>query len=350
MESLLFASSIAAAKFALYLNSKKAPSSEAFVSYTTQAGVATHWRMVQATVYQMIGTNPVCDNSADLKGQRILLTGGYGGIGLETAKGLVKRGANVTIVGRTEAKLMAAIDRIKEELHLKNSALQGSIRYTVADMSDLDAVRVLVKRLVIAGQKFDQLILNAGVWPQEYSRSRQGCEIAFATNALGPHMLLRALINSNLLRPEARVIAVTGDIYITVAGQGDKENCTPDFFYSTAQGCQDAYCRSKLGLMWLFDQMHQHYPALHMYLVHPGVVDSGLMGDNPLPKCILVSNEEGAQTTLICATADTKLLVSGGYYHNTLGRVELDASDPALNASKAEALWEVAENLIVPYL
>lgn len=349
MDLLLFVSSVAVVKCVGIVNAKKSPSSIPFVSRTTQAGISPDWRLIQAVALQLFGINPICDDYISLKGQRILLTGGNAGIGLETAKGLVKRGADVTIVGRTESMLMAAIDSVKKELQSSNS-LVGSIKCSVCDMSDLDSIRVLVNRLAIAGHKFDQLILNAGVWAEEYSRSRQGCEISFATNALGPHMLLRSLLNKDLLKAQARVIAVTGDIYITLAGQGDKENCTPDFFYSSVQGCMDAYCRSKLGLMWLFEQMHQHYPALHMYLVHPGVVDSGLCASNPLPKSMQINNAQGAQTTLIVASTDVSFLVSGAYYHNTLGRVELDSRDPALNATKAEALWEVAENLIVPYL
>ena len=39
----------------------------------------------------------------DIKGKNIIITGGSLGIGKETAKSLVEKGANVLITGRSEA-------------------------------------------------------------------------------------------------------------------------------------------------------------------------------------------------------------------------------------------------------
>lgn len=48
----------------------------------------------------------------DLSGKSVLVVGGTNGIGLAVAKGAVSRGAHVSIAGRSEAGLKAAVDEI----------------------------------------------------------------------------------------------------------------------------------------------------------------------------------------------------------------------------------------------
>ena len=313
------------------------------------------FQSAQGLLLQTVHSNPVATfKEGSLRGQLIVLSGGNGGIGFETAKGLVKRGGDVIIVGRNERKIEEAVQRIKNEL-LVEGIHSVSLQYIVADTSDLDSVVKLVQVLQhhFSARKIDQLILNAAVWPNEYSVSAQGHEIAFATNTLGPHLFLRALIQQDVLKPNARVISVTGDIYVSVFGSDD-ETATPDFKYGTPSkfetAGQVAYCRSKLGMMWLFDEIHALVPSLQMFLVHPGVIGSNLVQGNPMPAFLMLNNEQGAQTTLVVATAGTDLLESGAYYHNTLGKLVLPASDPAKNATKRKEFFAVAEGLIAPYL
>jgi len=122
------------------------------------------------------------------------------------------------------------------------------------------------------------------------------------------------------------------------------EGCSSDFEYD--DGAQIAYCRSKLGVMTLFDQYVQRFPKLHLTMVHPGVIDTGLAndgrGNEMVPKPLLIDNEEGAQTTLILATEATE---RGAYYHNCFGQVTLPQQDPAKNVSLGLEMWELAERL-----
>jgi hypothetical protein len=95
--------------------------------------------------------------------------------------------------------------------------------------------------------------------------------------------------------------------------------------------------------MWIARELQRRHSNFNVYIVHPGLVASRLVGraDGVLRRLntrLLISPEEGAQTSLMCATQNN--LSHGSYYHNLHGEVELDNADPALNDIAAAQLWE----------
>jgi NAD(P)-dependent dehydrogenase (short-subunit alcohol dehydrogenase family) len=56
---------------------------------------------------------PNAKHAGKLEGKVALITGGYSGIGLATAKQFVNEGAYVFITGRREAELAAAKNRLE---------------------------------------------------------------------------------------------------------------------------------------------------------------------------------------------------------------------------------------------
>ncbi len=267
----------------------------------------------------------VCPATPRLDGQRALVTGGGRGIGLETTRGLTARGARVISASRSAHG---------EHVPAGFAAL---------DLADLASVERCLDDLAeaLGSARLDVVVANAGLWPTRYAESAQGHEIAFATNVLGHHALVRGLQARRLLADDARIVVVTGDIYIMA------RDCTPDYRYRGAYGGQLAYCRSKLGNLWWVRALARREPGLRVHAAHPGVVASELGGSHraiaAVKRALLLSLEGGAQTSLFCATQPG--LASGTYYHNTLGRVELRPDDPAADAAKAEALWEQLESL-----
>ena len=68
-----------------------------------------------------------------INGYSVLVTGGGSGIGEAAAAKLAADGANVMICGRTEEKLIAAVERIK------TNAVDGTtVAHVVADVTDED--------------------------------------------------------------------------------------------------------------------------------------------------------------------------------------------------------------------
>lgn len=71
---------------------------------------------------------------ADLAGQHAFITGGGSGIGLACAQAFLSDGAQVTLVGRTESRLQAAL-----------ASLDGAAAYEVADIADEGALQTAVE-------------------------------------------------------------------------------------------------------------------------------------------------------------------------------------------------------------
>ena len=281
--------------------------------------------------------NLVCPDTPRLDGARALVTGGNRGIGLETSRGLARRGAEIVLAARGEESGKRAAETLRADF-------RKPAQFVALDLGDLRAMPRTLDRIegTLEGQPLDVLVANAGLWPTRHARSAQGHEIAFATNVLGHHALVRGLQARGLLAESARVVIVTGDIYVM------SRDCTPDFAYRGAWGGQLAYCRSKLGNLWQGRELARRHPALRVHVVHPGVVATDLGGSvggaaAAMKRAILLAPEQGAQTTLFCATQHA--LESGAYYHNTLGRVELRPEDPAADDVRAAAFWELLESL-----
>ena len=278
----------------------------------------------------------LCPKIGPLDDRLIAITGATSGIGLETARHLIAAGAWVLFLVRNERKAQSALEALGEPRRVTVVPL---------DLSDLSTIPPAVSRVQALGRPIDTLIENAGVSPHHYAQTQQGYESAFGTNVLGHFALRQALLKSGALQPTARVVIVTGDIYITAS------DCTADYRYRTMIGGSFAYSRSKLGNAWIANALHRRYPSLSVTLVHPGVVNSGLMmGDSLIERLLkkpLLPTALGAQTSLYCATQSVK---NGGYYHNTFGLAHLSPDDPALDERKQDALWQACEQMAAPYL
>ena len=87
----------------------------------------------------------------NLKGKNIIITGGSLGIGKETAKSLLKKGANVLITGRSLERL-------------KNSFNNDKIKVIEFDIGDIENIKKHTQKcLEILDNKVDVLINNAGI-------------------------------------------------------------------------------------------------------------------------------------------------------------------------------------------
>lgn len=293
-------------------------------------------RMLAASFGQARRT-PRCPDTPRLDGKLAVVTGATGGIGLEIARGLARRGAALILPCRSPVKGEAVAAALR-------SGEGAAIDLVEMDLEDLVSVRRGAEAIVraAAGRPVELLVENAGVWPQRYAETRQGFEIAFGVNVLAHFALRRALSEAGALR-SARVVMLTGDIYIL------QSECTPQFRWSGLLGGMRAYCRSKLGNLWIGAELARRAPQLEVAVVHPGVVATNLAGaggalGNRFKRLVMIPPELGAQMPLVCATQPG--LESGGYWHNAHGRMRLAPNDPARDAASAARLFGACEELV----
>lgn len=95
------------------------------------------------------------DYFSELRGKKVLVTGGSKGLGLDIALAFAGLGANVVITGRQESALEEAVSRLKE--------LQSDSSYITADMKDVASVRKMVDEATERMGGLDVLVNNAGV-------------------------------------------------------------------------------------------------------------------------------------------------------------------------------------------
>tara|TARA_Y100001968_G_scaffold299033_1_gene309363 strand:- start:92 stop:994 length:903 start_codon:yes stop_codon:yes gene_type:complete len=135
-----------------------------------------------------------------------LITGANSGLGYETSKFLLERGATV---------IMSCRDLLKGE-NAKKELLKfnfpGKIELAELDLSDLINVKKFADSIKNKFDYLDVLINNAGVMAPPKTFSKQGFEIQFAVNHLAHMFLTLELLPMLKERNNSRVVTVTSGV------------------------------------------------------------------------------------------------------------------------------------------
>jgi len=134
----------------------------------------------------------------------MVVTGGTGGIGFQTALALARTGAHLVVTGRDAARGEEAVRAIRQ------SSDNPHVDLELADLSRRSEVASLAERIGRRFPRLDVLINNAGSLTTTRKRTEDGMEFDFAVNVAAPILLTRALGDSLTAARPARVINVTG--------------------------------------------------------------------------------------------------------------------------------------------
>jgi len=236
------------------------------------------------------------DPAPDALGGRVAaVTGATSGLGLATAAGLARLGAQVRLVVRDTAKA--------EEVRRSLAARVPGADLVVdrCDVGDLDDVRRFVDDLDVP--HLDVLVHNAGAMPPQRTESVQGHELTMALHVLGPVLM------TELLRPrltDGRVVLVTsGGMYGQRLRDDDPEYLTGEYSPTTA------YARSKRAQVELLPVLQERWGTggVSVTATHPGWADTpGIAGSLPgfrrLTAPLLRDAEGGADTTVWVAATE----------------------------------------------
>jgi NAD(P)-dependent dehydrogenase (short-subunit alcohol dehydrogenase family) len=115
----------------------------------------------------------------DQSGRVAIVTGANSGIGRETARELARKGAQVVLACRSEARAEEALSDIQSELPA------AKVEFMALDLADLEQVRAFAEAVHQRFDRLDLLINNAGVMIPPASKTKQGSELQLGVNHIG---------------------------------------------------------------------------------------------------------------------------------------------------------------------
>jgi 3-dehydrosphinganine reductase len=217
----------------------------------------------------------------ELTGAHVLVTGGSQGIGLETARLLVAKGARVSLIARNTDRLaLAARD------------IGGDTRWRSADVTDAAALDTAVGELVAARGPVDLLITSAGVANPGYFEQlpldvfRTQMDLIY----FGTVHAVRAVLPAMLERGRGGLVGVSSAAALVgVFGYG-------------------AYAPAKYAVRGLMETLHAEYSHRGIYsacVFPPDTLTPGFEAENLIkpPETVAVSAGVKPKTAEAVATA-----------------------------------------------
>lgn len=277
----------------------------------------------------------------NLAGKTIVITGANSGLGLETAKALYAKNANIIIACRNEQKAQQAIIEIKSA---KANAL-GQLDFVSLDLADLESIRLLPGKVKKISAKVDILINNAGVMTPPKGETKQGFETQFGTNHIG-HFALTGLLLPLLEKSAAGRIIVVSSL-ANRFGWINFNNLNSEKYYSK----WIAYAQSKLANIIFAQNLQQRLKnsgsKIKVMTVHPGFSATNLqrfMAGSSVINALFSQPAQMGALPSICAATNKDL--KGGEYigpsklFETRGQPKL-AKIPkrAFQSKVAQKLW-----------
>jgi len=262
-----------------------------------------------------------------------LITGGNTGIGFATAVGLARDGARVYIACRNPAAGEAAVARIK------GATGSAAVWLLPLDLASLDSVRGCAAEFLAKDEPLHVLINNAGIGGQR-GLTADGFEKHFGVNHLGHYALTQLLLDRlKASGPGARVVTVSSEAHYSAHGIDFTALQRPT---RTFTGMRE-YGVSKLCNVLFTQELARRLggAAVTSYALHPGVVASDIWRRVPplarqLLKARMLSTEQGALTSLYCATSPAVAADTGLFYD----KCAVTEPNPVATPLLGELLWK----------
>jgi len=276
-----------------------------------------------------------------MNGKTVLITGASTGIGLQSAIGLAKLGAEVVMVGRDERRTAQAAELVKSQTG------NQAISYLIADLSSLKDVRKLAGEFRDKYKKLDVLLNNAGAVFLTRHVSVDGYEMSLALNHLNYFLLTNLLLDMLKSGPAGRVVNVASRAHYR--GHVDFDDLQSRHGYNGMR----VYGMSKLMNVLFTYELARRLQGTHVTAncLHPGFVASNFAGNNGwFVRFAMrfmagrIPVEEGAKCSIYLASSPDLQGVSGKYFN--YDTKETRSSDESYDEAEAKRLWEVSEKLV----
>jgi NAD(P)-dependent dehydrogenase (short-subunit alcohol dehydrogenase family) len=297
------------------------------------------------------------DDSEVLSGKVAVVTGANSGIGLETARGLARRQAEVVLACRDEQAGRRAAEQLASDI------AGAAVSSAVVDLADLRSVVRFADRLLEQHDTLDILVNNAGVAGGSRRTTVDGFELHFGTNYLGHFALTARLMPALIASHRARVITVSS----SVAAQG--RIALDDLQSERRYRFVDAYAQSKLACLMFAVELDRRAKdnnlSLRSIAADPGIVRTALLrhdhgqphrGRQPAELAVALaqrllgqSPSRGALTSLYAAThaglEGGEYIAPDGLGHKRGYPTTIKLPRRALDPDTAARIWEISSQL-----
>ncbi|KAF3537317.1 hypothetical protein F2Q69_00018284 [Brassica cretica] len=280
-----------------------------------------------------------------------IITGGTGGIGMETARVLTKRGAHVVIGARN----MGAAENAKAEILRQNANARVTLLYL--DLSSFKSIKAFVNDFHALHLPLNLLINNAGVMFCPYQLSDDGIELQFATNHIGHFLLTNLLLDTMKTTAktsgvEGRILNISSIAHIYTYQEGIQFDSINDI---SCYSDKKSYGQSKLANILhaneLSRQLQEEGVNITVNSVHPGLILTNLFQHTALLmrrflkffSFYLWKNiPQGAATTCYVALHPSLKGVTGKYFADCN---EVNPTKLARDDTLAQNLWDFSVKL-----
>lgn len=283
-----------------------------------------------------------------------LVTGANGGLGLETARGLAARGAQVVLACRGAEKAQQAMEQIRATVP------KAKLEFAPLDLSDLASVRACAANFKVRHSRLHILCNNAGVMGLPYAQTKDGFEMLFGTNHLGHFALTGELLDMLIKSPHSRVVTVS-----SVAHKIGKLHFEDLNWEKRRYSRRGAYGQSKLANLMFAIELDRRLRKAGLDVIsvasHPGYSStnigfSGSGKESFVGRMVTLGNnliaqtaDRGALPSLYAATAED---VQGGDYIGPEGPLEfrgppvrVHPRPKAKDEAAAAHLWKLSEEM-----
>jgi len=277
-------------------------------------------------------------------GKRVVITGATNGIGLAAAVELARRGAQLTLVARSESRAADAVRRIQ-------SARDGAtVDVLLADLASQVAIRGLARELLAKYPSIQVLINNAGAIYARRQLSPDGIELTWAVNHLAPFLLTTLLLDRLKASAPARIVTTSSGAHQRATIPFDDLNANRGMGGSGFPRYGETKLANILFTIELAHRLEGTGVTANAY--HPGFVASGFNRNNGLLMRIGMgitrpfarSAEKGAETLVWLVDSEDAGQFSGGYFFDLRPATP---SAAAQNADAARVLWRLSEDEVV---
>lgn len=298
----------------------------------------------------------------DLRDRIMIVTGGYGGLGLATVRALAHAGATVIVPARDVARARHSI------------ATMPRVQVEELDLMNPESIDAFADRFARRYSTLHVLVNCAGIMANPLSRDARGNESQFSTNHLGHFQLTVRLWPLLAAAGNARIVALSSRGHRFSPFDFEDPN-----FNSRPYDRWKAYGQSKTANVLFAVEADKRGESrnIRAFAVHPGTIFTELsrhltaedlasygltrgtpkgfvpQGQSAAEGGMFKTIEQGAATAVWCATSPQLRGYGGVYCEDVDIAVVSEADDAkeagvkpwAIDPAAAQKLWKLSEQL-----